>query len=83
MSRRFRMSRVVCASSLLVRVFAPRVWYVYRRVLFERIASRPLLMVTRGRARFPCAPLHVTRMLFPRVALMVVVSHTVVPFRAS
>jgi hypothetical protein len=72
------MSRAVCASPLHVRAFAPRVWYVYRRVLFVRITSRPLLMVTRGHARFPCAPLHATRTLFPPVALMVVVLHTVV-----
>jgi hypothetical protein len=77
------MSRAVCASPLHVRAFAPRVWYVYRRVLFAHIASCPLLMVTHGHTRFPCAPFHVARTLFPPVALMVVVSHSVVPFRAS
>jgi hypothetical protein len=58
------MSHAICASPLLVRAFAPRVLYVYRRVLFARIISRPLLMVTHGRARFPRAPLHVAARAF-------------------
>jgi hypothetical protein len=33
-------------------------------VLFTRIVTRHLLMVTRGCARFPCASSHVTRVLF-------------------
>jgi hypothetical protein len=40
-------------------------------VLFTRIVTRHLLMVTRGCARFPCASSHVTRALFARVALAV------------
>jgi hypothetical protein len=47
-------------------------------VLFARVVVRQLRMVTRGRERFPCAPSHVTRPLFPRVALTVVVSHVIV-----
>jgi hypothetical protein len=47
------------------------------RVLFARVVALHLLMVTHGRARFPGAS-HVTRTLFPRVALVVVVSHVLV-----
>jgi hypothetical protein len=47
-------------------------------VLFTRIITRHLLMVTRSRARFPCAPSHVTRALFPRVVLIDVASHVLV-----
>jgi hypothetical protein len=45
-----------------------------------RIVTRHLLMVTCGRARFPCAPSHVARALFPRVAIVVVVSHVLVEY---
>jgi hypothetical protein len=31
-------------------------------------------------ARFPCAPSHVMRALFPRVAIVVVVSHVLVEY---
>jgi hypothetical protein len=37
-----------------------------------------LLLVTRGCARFPCAPSHETRALFPRVTLVANVSHVLV-----
>jgi hypothetical protein len=48
------------------------------RVLFARVVALHLLMVTRGRARFPGASSHVTRTLFPRVALVVARSHVLV-----
>jgi hypothetical protein len=47
-------------------------------VLFASVVARQLRMVTRGREHFPCATSHVTRSLFPRVALIVVVSHVIV-----
>ena len=71
-------SHAVCASPLFGCAFALRVWCARCRVLFAHIVTRYLLVVTRGRARFPCAPSHVTRALFPRVALVVVVSHILV-----
>jgi hypothetical protein len=78
MSCCFRVSRTVCVSALFVCAFAPRFWHARCRGLFARFVMRHLLMVTRGRARFRCAASHVTRMLFPRVALVVVVSHVLV-----
>jgi hypothetical protein len=43
-----------------------------------RVVARQLHMVTRGRECCLCAPSHVTRSLFPRVALIFVVSHVIV-----
>jgi hypothetical protein len=71
-------SHAVCASPLFDRAFALRVWCTRCRVLFAHIVTRYLLVVTRGRARSKCAPSHVTRALFPRVAIVVVVSHILV-----
>jgi hypothetical protein len=71
-------SHAICASPLVVRVFVPRVWHTRCRVLFARIVTRHSPMVIRGRARFSCAPSHMTRALFLRVALVVVGSHVLV-----
>jgi hypothetical protein len=71
-------SCAIYASPLFVRAFAPRVWHTRCRVLFARIVTRHSPMVIRGRARFSCAPSHVTHELFPRGALVVVGSHVLV-----
>jgi hypothetical protein len=63
---------VVCS-----RVRTPRL-AARRRMLFARIVAFHLLMVIRGRARFPCAPSHVTRTVFPCVALVVIESYVLV-----
>ena len=49
-----------------------------RRMLFARIVALHLLMVIRGRARFPCAPSHVTRALFHCMVPVVIGSHVLV-----
>ena len=74
----FHVSRAVWASPLFVRAFAPHVGHARCHVLFARTVARHLLMVIRGRARFPCAPSHVTRALFPRMALVVIGLHVLV-----
>jgi hypothetical protein len=68
------LSRAVCASLLFVRAFASHVWHARCCMLFARIITDHLLMVIRGRACFPCAPSHVTRV----VATCGTVSHVLV-----
>jgi hypothetical protein len=48
------------------------------RMLFACTVARHLLMVIRGRARFSCAPSHVTHALFPRMVLVVIGLHVLV-----
>jgi hypothetical protein len=77
---RVSFGRVAHASSRVnLAVFARcRCTFERCRVLFARAVARHLLMVIRGRARFPCAPSHVTRALFPRMALVVIGLHVLV-----
>jgi hypothetical protein len=72
--------RVTHASSCVNReVFVRRRCTFARcRMLFARTIARHLLMVIRGRARFSCAPSHMTHALFPRMVLVVIGLHVLV-----
>jgi hypothetical protein len=66
----FTINMIFVSDSRVSRVLS-RTTFACCRVLFAYTVTRHLLMVIRSRARFPCAPSHVMRALFPRVALVV------------